>query len=249
MTADAIDRTLIQRIEAASLWAWPPRETRFLDGWLLRAAACTTHRVNSVRTNDWNGSDLDRAIGEVEAWYAARGKAACLMLNDLVQPPDLDTRLGERGYARLPSVSVQMMAPPTSPSEPGIALLDRPTPAVMNVLCDPHLPAEARRARAALLARIRRPHRFGLLSLGGEPVAAGLCVVEGELAGMFTVRTVVPQRSRGLGRAIVMGLGAWAVRAGATTLYVQVEDGNGPARALYRRFTPRRVYGYHYRLR
>ena len=242
-----MDEALIRRIEAASLWAWPPRETRFLDGWLLRAADCITNRVNSVRTNDWAGHDLDRALAEVEAWYAARGKAACLMLNDLAQPPGLDARLADRGYARLPSVSVQVMPPPADPPATAIELLHRPTPAVMNVLCDPHLPPAARRGRAALLARIRRPHRFGLVSQGGEPLAAGLCVLEGELAGMFAVRTVVPQRGHGLARAIVTGLGNWAMHQGATIAYAQVEDDNMPARALYRRFGPRRVYGYHYR--
>ena len=105
------------------------------------------------------------------------------------------------------------------------------------------------RARAALLARIRRPHCFGLVSLGGLPVAAGLCVVDGGLAGMFSVRTVVQERGRGLARMVVTGLGSWAARQGATTLYLQVEDDNGPAQALYRRFGPRRVYGYHYRRR
>ena len=43
------DLAVIERLERAALWAWPPKETARDDGWLLRAGGGRTRRVNSVQ--------------------------------------------------------------------------------------------------------------------------------------------------------------------------------------------------------
>ena len=75
----------------------------------------------------------------------------------------------------------------------------------MNSLCDPHWPPERRRARAELFGRIRRPHSFGVLIDGQQPVAGALVVVDRDVAGIFSLRTAVPARGRGYARAVVSG--------------------------------------------
>lgn len=247
------ERALIPAIERAALWAWPPKATASVAGWLLRAGdGARTRRTDSAQTLAFDPcADLDAAIGRVEAWYAACGLPACFQLTELAQPPDLDARLAERGYARLPSVSVLLLdADRAAVPECGrIELLTRPTPAVMNAICDPSWDAATRRARAALFARIRRPHVFGLALEGGEPAAAGLCVVDGALAGLFGLRTAVPFRGRGHARTLAEALIGWTRAMGAGRIYLQVEDDNAPAMALWRPFGGRRVYGYWYRER
>jgi GNAT superfamily N-acetyltransferase len=247
------EREPILAIERAALWAWPPKATAHVAGWLLRAGdGARTRRIDSAQTLAFDtGIDLAAAIGRVEAWYAARGLPACLQLTGLAQPPDLDARLADRGYARLPSVSVMLLDADrlaAAPERRRIELLARPTPSVMNAICDPSWDAATRWARAALFARIRRPHLFGLvLEGGGEPAAAGLCVVDGTLAGLFSLRTAVPFRGRGHARVLAAALIGWARAAGAGRIYLQVEDDNAPAMALWRPFGGRRVYGYWYR--
>ena len=245
-----MERELVERIERAALWAWPPGETAYLEGWLLRAGGGRTRRVNSARTLAFAGPDVGRAIERAEGWYAARGLPACFQLTERSAPGGLDAALEARGYAQLPSVSVLLLDPAAAKpaaSDERIEILTRPTPQVMNTLCDPRWDAAARRARAELFARIRRPHAFAVLLEGGEPAAGGLCVVDGDLAGVFTLRTAVPFRGHGHGRAVLRRLVLWARHAGAEQVYSQVEDDNAAARALHRPLAARRVYAYWYR--
>lgn len=244
------DRQLVERIEQAALWAWPPKETAWHEGWLLRAAGGRTRRINSARTLVFaQGADLDRAIDRVEAWYAARGLPACFQLTEFSAPARLEAALVARAYARVAPVSVLLVdAHAVEPPEGGsFELQTRPTPLVMNAVCDPHWGPEIRRARAELFARIRKPHVFGVALEGREPAAGGLCVVDGDLAGIFTMRTAAPFRGRGYGRALFRRLAAWARGAGAKRIYLQVEDDNAPALALYRPFAPTLAYRYWYR--
>jgi N-acetylglutamate synthase len=248
-----MQRELVERIERAALWAWPPRETAHVDGWLLRAGSPggRTRRVDSAQTLAFAaGADVAKAIGRVDAWYAARGLPACFQLTELSEPVGLDAELEARGHDRLPSVSVllldaAMVEPPSASSR--IELLTRPTPQVMNAVCDPRWDAAPRRARAELFARVRRPHAFAVLLEGTEPAAGGLCVIDGDLAGIFTLRTAVPFRGRGHARAVLRRLVAWARHAGARKIYLQVEDDNAPAQALHRPLGAKLVYGYWYR--
>ncbi len=117
----------------------------------------------------------------------------------------------------------------------------------MNAICDPHWDSAMRRSRALLFARIRKPHSFAVLLDGVQPVAGGLCVVDGELAGIFSVRTAVSARGKGHGRAVLARLAAWGRSMGALQLYLQVEDENEASRAMVRPLMAERAYGYWYR--
>jgi N-acetylglutamate synthase len=254
------DPGLVPAIERAALWAWPPRELRHLDGWLLRASGDASRRTNSVQTLAFGApaARLAGRVGQVEAWYGERGRAACFQLTALSAPDGLDDELDRRGYGRV-APTVVMLADadrlPAAPEGGGeLELLHRPTQAVLNVMADPLWGDPARRERAALLARVRWPHRFGLLSVGGEPAAGGLVVADdgggggGGLAGLFALRTQPPFRGRGLGRRLVLGLAAWARAQGCRRLYLQVEEANRPAAALYGALGFAPAYRYWYRL-
>jgi ribosomal protein S18 acetylase RimI-like enzyme len=127
-----------------------------------------------------------------------------------------------------------------------VELYDEPTPELIVAICDPSWPAAIRAERAALFARIPPPRRFAMLRVEGKPVAAGLCVRDADLAGLFSLRTLRAFRRRGYGSALLRALAADAHAAGAQRLYLQVEDDN-PALALWGRFGFTPVYGYHYR--
>lgn len=250
------DPDLVATVERAALWAWPPRELHHLRGWLLRArAGIDSRRLNSAQVLAFDAplARLGDAVGEVERWYGARGLPARFQLTDRHAAPEgLDAALAERGYARAGPTTVMLAdaAALDLPPAPGAEmLLHRPGQGVLEAMADPRWGDAARRARATLLAKLRRPHRFGLLHVGGEAAAGGLVVVEGTLAGLFGLRTQVPFRRQGLGRRLVAGLVGWAREQGASRIYLQVEDGNAPAVALYRSqgFTP--AYGYWYRER
>lgn len=238
---------LIRRVEQAALWAWPPLGMRLVDGWLIASGGRANRRLRSARTLDFTGKDVDKAIQAVETFMATQGVPSCFHIADRVAPSDLDAVLAARGYALVTPTSVLLAPiPPTEP-DPAVELLTRTTPAVMNALCDERLSPDLRAERAAILARIRRPHRLALAWREGEPAAAALCVRDGDLAGIFAMRTVPRFRRRGLGRRVLSRLARWAAEEGAQRLYLQVEDDNPPAHALYRSLGFVRAYGYHYR--
>ncbi len=69
------------------------------------------------------------------------------------------------------------------------------------------------------------------------------------MAGIYDMITADGMRGRGLATAIVAELLAWAWAHGASHAYLQVNDDNAPARAVYRKFGFATVYAYHYRAR
>ena len=89
---------------------------------------------------------------------------------------------------------------------------------------------------------------FGVLAGGGEPVACGMAVVEGELAGLFDIVTDPATRRRGYGRLLVQSLLAHAAAMGATRTYLQVLEDNAPALALYDGLGFDPLYEYWYRV-
>jgi len=76
----------------------------------------------------------------------------------------------------------------------------------------------------------------------------GLGVASGDgCFGVFSMLTLVPARRRGLGRAVLVALARAATSAGAEWLYLQVEEDNASARALYAQLGFAARHGYHYR--
>jgi GNAT superfamily N-acetyltransferase len=246
------DPGLVAAVERAALWAWPPREVRFLHGWLLRAGGpLAPRRVSSAQTLAFDASGrLESAIGEVEAWYAARGLPACFQLTEAAAPRGLDAALAARGYVR-EGESLVMLGDPAvvagAVDGGPVEILHRPRQSALAAMADPLWGDAQRRERAALLARIRRPHRYGLVTVGGEPAAGGLVVADGPLAGLFALRTQPPFRRQGLARRLVGALAGWARDQGAERLYLQVEADNAPAIALYARLGFAAAYRYGYR--
>ena len=88
---------------------------------------------------------------------------------------------------------------------------------------------------------------FGVLADAGKPVACGMAVVEGELAGLFDIVTHPDSRRRGYGRLLVQSLLAHAATMGARRVYLQVLADNAPALALYEQLGFQTLYAYWYR--
>src|SRR4030095_1297320 len=75
-------------------------------------------------------------------------------------------------------------------------------------------------------------------------VARGTVTGPARWHGVALVQTAPEHRRRGLARHVMRALAHWALRRGATRAYLQVEEGNTAAIAMYRRlgFTTHHTY-------
>jgi ribosomal protein S18 acetylase RimI-like enzyme len=89
----------------------------------------------------------------------------------------------------------------------------------------------------------------GLFVVGRRenPLAAAVCVHDGDLAGLFEVATDETERRRGHARRTVLSALKWARLRGAREAWLQVEADNEAAIALYRSIGFDEIYRYHYR--
>jgi ribosomal protein S18 acetylase RimI-like enzyme len=89
---------------------------------------------------------------------------------------------------------------------------------------------------------------FGSVRADGQTVAIGRVAVSGDWAGLTAIEVHPGYRRRGLAGAVTAALAGAAARHGASQLYLQVEDANAAARALYQRVGFTDHHGYHYRV-
>ncbi|QJT03903.1 GNAT family N-acetyltransferase [Streptomyces asoensis] len=232
--------------------AWRPLESARLGEWELRAAAGFTRRANSVLPLGAPGIPLDEALDVVRHWYGERGLPAYVQTTTGAEGTQelLCAELERRGWER--EVTAELWIGALAP------LADR-AEAEGVVL--------AREADEAWLARYQRKgvSEVALKVLGsgpsvwfasvpgdsgGAPAAIGRCVVDGRWAGFAAVEVDPAQRRRGLATVVMAALARRALEEGASAAWLQVEERNAGARALYAGmgFTAHHAY-HHYRER
>jgi N-acetylglutamate synthase len=230
--------------------AWRPVESELLGGWELRAASGFTRRANSVLPLGDPGVPLDEALSTVRRWYGDRGLPAYIQTATGAEGGQelLCAELERRGWVR--EVTAELWTGALAP------LADR---------ADAGGVVLAREADEAWLARYRRKgvSEVALKVLGsgpsvwfatvpgasgGVPAAIGRCVVDGRWAGFAAVEVDPGQRRKGLATTVMAALARRALDEGASAAWLQVEEDNAGARALYARlgFSAHHAY-HHYR--
>ncbi|WP_371527368.1 GNAT family N-acetyltransferase [Streptomyces sp. NBC_01283] len=221
--------------------AWQPVESEPLGEWELRAAAGFTRRANSVLPTGDPGRPLDDALDYVREWYAARELPAYIQTATGAAGTQemLCAELAERGWER--EVSAELHIGALAP----LGDLEAPGAGVEQVRL-------ARTLDEAWLRRYQRsgvpgPHVYKVLAGGPSvwfasvpgasrdagPAAIGRCVVDGRWAGFMAVEVDPAHRRQGLATAVMAALSRQALAEGASAAWLQVEDDNEGARALY----------------
>lgn len=221
-------------IELATIKTWPAAITEQRNGWRYLASSGVTGRVNAAWPIEWRGGDIDAAIADVEAWYAARKLPPRFKLTDgAFAPADLPACLARRGYA--PAMPTLIMTAPIASHE---ADRDVIVSAAMPAAFDAALRETARDAaeydeRRSIALRAPAPAAFALIERQGRAAAIGLAAAAGEFAGVFLMRTIPELRRQGLSRRVLRTLLSHCASWGARTAFLQVDADNAPAVALY----------------
>ncbi|MEV6526854.1 GNAT family N-acetyltransferase [Longispora sp. NPDC051575] len=245
----------IAALELAAAGGWPAPETAGLGGWLLRAGGGWTNRANSALAVGDPGGTLEDAVERVREWYGERGLAPrfavplplgrrtdgllerlgwVAYMPTLVMVRDLSGPGGELpGAGRLPGAGpLAGAAGPPPAAGPDIRLDAVPDPGWLALMAG-HKGALPEVAAPILTG----PElvTFASLVLDGELAAIGRGAVTDGWLGLSLIQVRPEHRRRGHAARLVAALSDWGRGVSATRAYLQVEEGNDPAVALYGR--------------
>ncbi|AOB34012.1 hypothetical protein AKI39_24610 [Bordetella sp. H567] len=243
--------TLALRIEEAALNATVVREQMLYDGWLVRWAPAAAKRARSINVIAPAHPELSEKLVFCKTLYARAKLPLIFRLNSTGPDRELDGQLAARGFLRYGETSVMVMSMRTSA---GTSL----QAGLRYEQTDPGRFADVTGTLRAYNAGHVIEHRHRLASIAvpcvrllardeaGRHVAAGMAVVDGDVAGIFDVVVDESVRRRGYGRQIMHRLLDAACQAGARSAYLQVEYANTSARQLYASlgFSDRYTYWY-----
>ena len=225
-------------LELAADEAWPAPVRSRLGGWILRAADNWTGRANSALTVGDPDRPLEAAIDAVVKWYADRGQRP-LVNTPMPLAAPVSAALDERGWGTRPLTLVQtaplapLMAAPARGDLPPVDLADSPGDDWYAMVAEHKgtLPAAALSILNGVPERVFAHVR----DADGDLLAVARGAVTGpdRWLGVSLLQTAPHARRRGLGQHVMHGLARWAAQRGATRAYLQVEERNTAAVALY----------------
>ena len=236
-----------RRLEELSLNSSAPPGQLLYDGWLLRFSPGKAKRARSINAVYPSRLALPDKVAHCERVYGERGLPAIYRISMHTEPPQLDALLEGLGYEPFSPTEVQATA-----VDPGRLA----GPEVENPRLEEWFdmvgdlrgsPIAHRGAHLGRLAALPLGMRCAAVLEAGVPVATGLAIVEDGHVGLFDVATREGKHRRGFARTIVAALLRWGWEQGARQSYLQVDEGNAPAIALYRGFGFAPVYRYWYR--
>ncbi|MFU8851585.1 GNAT family N-acetyltransferase [Micromonospora sp. SL1-18] len=238
----------VTALELAADEAWPAPVRDRLGDWLLRSAAGWTGRANSALPVGDPDRPLPAALDAVQRWYADHGQPA-LVNTPLPLAAPVGAELDARGWAARPPTLVQtaalaaLTAPSPAPAAPATARAgaDLPPVELTTAPSDDWLAITADRkgglpdAARHVLTAVDRV-RFAQVYAGGALLAVGRGTVTGagRWLGLTLIEVRPEARRQGLAGRVVRALVDWGVAEGATHAFLQVEQRNAPAVALYR---------------
>lgn len=238
-----------EAIERATLLAVSPEAVQELPGWLLPFDAGSIGRAKSaVPLVHHAGNAPASMVPIIEAQYAARGMQASFRLPDVPGFALLRQELTRRGYcAQQPTLvqvsTAQAMRDVTQQSPASIA--GEPDAAWAALYLGEGFDPVDGASRVKNLSRAAGTV-FATVWEGGAALAAGAGSYSQGWASVHGMRTVAGQRGRGLAGRVLAALAGVAIERGIAQVFLQVEEGNAPAQALYRRAGFQTVWRYQY---
>ncbi|HET8747780.1 MAG TPA: GNAT family N-acetyltransferase [Ramlibacter sp.] len=238
----------IEAIERATLAGVPPRAQESWNGWLLPFDDGTVGRCHSAVPLRHEAPEPGTLAG-IEQRYAGAGLATVLRVPQLPAFAPLQAQLRAAGYvAYKPTLlmvgRVSDLAGPAE-SSAAVELSDSAAADWEQVFLGEGFDPVDGASRLAILRR-GRDSVFASVRQEGRTVAVGAGCFSHGWCGVHGMRTLPAFRGRGFAGAVLSALARRAREQGIERCFLQVEEGNVPARSLYARrgFAP--AWGYAY---
>lgn len=240
-------------LQAIAATGWGFTERSYIGAWELRAAAGHTSRANCALPLGDSGMPLRETLGAVGEWFTERGLRGRVQT---VEGSPTDQEIAELGF--------------TEADRPALRQCGSVLPAleVLRSSTDPHRIAEVTKELPADYFTVYRrgigiPEFQTILTTGdaqiafatvrgdnGEALSVGRAAIDIRTgyAGIAALATAEHARRRGLARIVLRELLAFCAEHGAHSTYLEVEEQNAPARALYESLGYTTAHRYHSRL-
>lgn len=244
-----------RRLEELTLNTAPAIHQAYYDGWVLRASGTDTRRANSITTLQESRLPLAEKIQFCEAWYRDYGQMPMFRLTEEFSPAELDAMLAARGYTQ--EVNTLVMTTSLA-DETACVDINLPTGAKLiernldDGLRDVHLLAHVKgdSHERDLRRQALWKGQQALVSLRTHNglAATGMARIEDGNLGIFSMRTAERARGKGYASTLLAYLLTWGQAQGALNAFLQVDETNVNALALYRKFGFAQAYRYWHRV-
>jgi len=235
-------------LEELNFNAWPALRVVHYDGWLWRSAGRGTRRPNSINPLVRGAIDLETKIATAERIYARWGRPTIFRLTPLAES-ELDTLLAGRGYVSEGETFVQVAEVAPLRPDADVRVAPRAEPRWLASASGLKvLSAEDEAAFAVQHRAVGVETGWAALDYGQETLAVGVVAIERGWAGLHGIQVAEHARRRGLGRRLSEALLAYAYDKGARRAWLQVEQTNAAAIAVYQGCGFATAYSYHYRV-
>ncbi len=235
-------------LEYACIDDWRAKHSEDQAGWLQFATMGVSGRINSVWPLAWDGTSVENNIAWCANWARRHGIPLMFKLADgAVAPPGLPAALARLGFT--PRTETLVMTRPlehlSAPSR-DIAWTPTLSDPFVEVLRATSPSPEDFEERRDVIGRMSNATIFPVAAHEGAPAAIGIGRHSGYVVGAYLMRTAAHARRLGLARDILRSICAWGRYHGAAAAFLQVEERNAAAVALYRSEGFALAYRYRY---
>jgi ribosomal protein S18 acetylase RimI-like enzyme len=247
MTFATLTAEDIASLERATLDAVAPQDVIEYGDWLVPFDTSTIGRARSAVPLRHAGVNPSSVQPIVER-YASRSLNAAFRMADIAGMAEVHSQLSSMGFrAEQPTlVQVGTVASMRLPGSTGDAVItEAPTEAWRAVYLGEGFDLVDGAHRIAALSRSNYVIYASIVE-NGVPVASGTAAFSQGWASIHGMRTALSHRGRGLAGNILHSLANAALERGLHRVFLQVEEDNSAARALYQRAGFTTAWRYHY---
>lgn len=238
----------IEAIERATIAAVAHDAHEVIGPWILGLRPGPIGRAHSAAPLTHTLVRDEGLITRIEAAYRARSMRSVFRLPEVEGLAGVAEALAARGYTPtqptlVMGADLSDVAKVADPSP--VILLERPDAAWASVFLGEGFDPEDGAQRVAVLSNSPGAVFAAVRDVDGTQAVGVLSLTDG-WASLHGMRTVQGRRGQGLAGQVVARLAQAAMARGATQVFLQVEAGNGPALALYRRACFSSLWRYQY---